>query len=173
MSRWTTGGVRVAGSRGSPARAQDVLSSNSDSRCADQRAQIAARHALHDEVERAGRLLERRVQPRDAGVAQLAQHLGLALVQLERLPAGAQLDPLDHDLLPPRHLDGDEGLALAAAAERRADPPAPLQQRPVRRHHAARSVNAATSEPVPSPTRTRTPEKPTPGVTYRWPSSIA
>ncbi|MBK7077761.1 MAG: hypothetical protein IPH44_36235 [Myxococcales bacterium] len=58
-------------------------------------------------------------------MAQLAQHLVSPLVQLERLPAGAQLDPLDHDLLP-RHLDGDEGSGLAA----RGPSGAPIRQRP-------------------------------------------
>src|SRR5215471_7057565 len=76
-SRWTTGGQPAAG---------------------DEVAQVVARRALHDQVERAGRLLDGGDVARHAGVAQLGQDLGLALEQLERLPGAARREPLDDDL---------------------------------------------------------------------------
>ena len=102
---------------------------------ADERAQIGARHPLLHQVERDARLLERGVQPRDAGVAELAEHLGLALVQLEALPAGAELHPLDHHLLAARDLGGEVGLALGAAPELR-----PSRHRPSRSGPSALAI---------------------------------
>ena len=60
-------------------------------------AEVLARHALHDQVERARWLLERRVVAWHTRVAQLRQHFRFALEQLERLPRAARRDSLDHD----------------------------------------------------------------------------
>ena len=101
-------------------------------------AQVVARGALHDQVEGPGRLLDGGDVARHAGVAQLRQHLGLALEQLERLPGPARHQPLDDDLALVAALGlvvgGEVDLALRAFAEARSEPISTTDQRAIKGH---------------------------------------